>query len=218
MRIFHEALTNSTMRIYRHHGGCRGVQQTNHRAQSTAAMSHTPAPDCLPLIYVRETAEGVEVRWQGDNDVSLFHYEWLYRNRPENMQSSGQNTQSPLASVPEGQKEASLSDDGHTLCLKWSSSSENGTFATTYFPATHLRNHRYTHTCLGDLAAARRTMPLCPLRAPVTTLEYKELMASEAAVRTWLETLARDGLCVLHGVPIEDGQVVKVGERCFTVC
>lgn len=112
------------------------------------------------------------------------------------MQSSGQNTQSPWVTVPEGRKKASISDQGRTLCLQWNEDPSS----RTLFTATHLRHHIYSHTRLSLLASARRTAPVGAERGgQVVTLNYQDVMDSEDAVCTWLETLVRDGLCVLQG-------------------
>jgi alpha-ketoglutarate-dependent taurine dioxygenase len=162
------------------------------------------------LAQVRESEEGLEVQWHGAEDVSFFHYEWLHRNRPENIQSSGQNTQGAWVSVPQGPKSASLSDDGRILCVRWGP----GTESASQFTSTFLHHHSLSHARLRDLAAARRTA------APsggVSSVDYASIMQSEEGVRTWLEIILRDGICVIDGVPVEEGKVCQVAQRCGPV-
>jgi gamma-butyrobetaine dioxygenase len=47
----------------------------------------------------------------------------------------------------------------------------------------------------------------------VVTLDYASVMESEHGLRRWLETVARDGMCVIAGVPLEDGQVSALARR-----
>lgn len=162
------------------------------------------------LTQVRESEEGLEVRWHGVEDGSFFHYEWLHRNRPENIQSSGQNTQGAWVSVPEGPKSASLSDDGRILCVRW----WPGADGASQFTATFLHHHSLSHARLRDLASARRTA------APsggVSSVDYASIMESEEGVRTWLEIILRDGICLIDGVPVEEGKVCQVAQRCGPV-
>ena len=44
--------------------------------QTAAAVAADGSP---PLVHVREMEDGLEMRWQGDDNVSFFHYEWLHR-------------------------------------------------------------------------------------------------------------------------------------------
>jgi len=198
-----------------------GLQAARQHSQSAArAALHEVEPalgsvevgraGAKRLSQVRESEAGIEVRFHGSEDLSFFHYEWLHRNRPENVQSSGQNTQGAWVAVPEGPKSVSLPEDGHTLSVRWGP----GAASATKYTATFLHHHSLSHARLRDLAAARRTT------APsggVSSVEYASVMESEEGVRTWLEILARDGICVIDGVPVEDSKVSEVAQRCGPV-
>ena len=102
--------------------------------------------------------------------------------------------QGAWVTVPAGRKRFSIADNGRILSVHWGQSE---TDAWSNFTASQLHHHSYATNRLANLAAARRAIPLSDRGTGVAKLDYDTVMQSQAGVHSWLETLARDGLCVI---------------------
>mmetsp|Transcript_7630 Transcript_7630/g.15309 ORF Transcript_7630/g.15309 Transcript_7630/m.15309 type:complete len:477 (+) Transcript_7630:85-1515(+) len=163
---------------------------------------------------LRKTKLGVEVLWDND-ERSLFHYEWLYRNRPDVFFTCGQNMQQPTDRLKSELHEinVSLGSDGETLRMKW-----NETSPESLFKLVWLRQCAYSDSWKGKLETARKPVPLRTReKQDIAIVQYENVINSDEGVKEWLEHVNRDGLCLMNGVPLVSGTVSKVAERIGSV-
>lgn len=158
---------------------------------------------------LRKTSHGVEVLWDNE-ERSLFHFEWLYRNRPDVFFTCGQNMQRPTDRLKDVSSiSAALGADGETLRMRWNDSSPESSFKLVW-----LRQCSYSDSWLSKLETARAPVAVKSRKSPeISVVDYDAVMNSDEGVKLWMEHVNRDGLCLLRGVPLVSGTVTRVAER-----
>ena len=93
-----------------------------------AQVSKPTAALVPPLCLLRELDRLTDMKYVCVC-MCVFIHQLPCRFRPENMQSSGQNVQSPWITVPVGCKSACISEDGRVLSLQVQIAAEPMPFA-----------------------------------------------------------------------------------------
>ena len=165
-------------------------------------------------VAVDKATAIVQVAW-ADGTSSRFHARWLAENCASRRQGVIAGPQKlPL---PEGRSERIVGvsldcegnqDDPTGVRLKWACGHES------HFCGDWLRAHCYSPESnrqrkkqRDPLAAALRADDAIPY------VEYNDVMASEEGVLSWTQQLERTGICVIRGVPSEEGEVSRLAAQ-----
>ena len=139
-----------------------------------------------------------------------FHFEWLFRNRPEVLLACGQNTASPLAAPPSSSSshQATICNDGRSLSIRWEEQSQST------FDARWLQRFAQPDVVRGQSDKSIEPVPLRSRSGPdaIPSLPFADL-SSDSGVLSLLETLNRDGVCIVRGVPTVHGAVLDLARR-----
>jgi hypothetical protein len=140
----------------------------------------------------------------------VFHFEWLFRNRPEVLLACGQNSASPLAAPPSSPSshKTTICNDGRSVSIHWDEQCQS-TFDSHWLL-------RFAQPDVVDGHPDRSIEPV-PLRsrsgpADIPSLPFADL-SSDGGVLSLLETLNRDGVAIVRGVPASHGAVLDLARR-----
>ena len=167
------------------------------------AMSDS-SPVCrVSTVELGETS--IRVAWDADGD-SEYHYIWL-RDNCRCLQCRHPETKErtfDLLGVPEDIRalSAETAADG-SLHVIW----ENGGHTSTY-EATWLLQHCYSRRRAGPSARV-----LWDAALVMPTFTHDDVMGDDAALLSYLRALRSHGVCMMHGVPVQERQALRVAER-----
>jgi hypothetical protein len=159
------------------------------------------------LKIVKQTSNGVHVSWD-TGQTRLFNIHWLYRNRPETILKCGQMTTSSVAQPSPSTLMASICRQTSTLKLDWGSG-----ISPSYFSSGWLL--QFAQPQIMSNEGAQKMIPT-PLRAragmsDIARFSFSRL-STPKGILEWLEIIARDGLCIVEGVPLEPRTVLRLAE------
>ena len=159
---------------------------------------------CRPPQQVLVKDGGLHVQWS-QSHASFYHREWLHRNRPGVLSSSGQNMQESCSNAPDGIGSATLNGEKMTIDIVWTDED----LSVSEYPVNMLLEHDCSSEALNKRKMQRRPTPLKERNGGIVPrISYERVMTSEDGVFEWMDHVMRDGLCIVHDTPChEEGQV-----------
>ena len=184
-------------------------------------LSHGKLPDCIgyrasspkatfqnlaKVQRIEDTTNGIKVIWD-NGKYRTFRLEWLFRNRPEVLLSCGQNSSNPLDSPSSNSKFAAhVCDEGRAVRIVWDEHSQS------IYDSNWLSRFAQKDVMEGRTSSALIPVPLRSRSEIIPSVSFNDL-ASDHGVLSWLETLNRDGVCIVHGVPRATAAVLELARR-----
>ncbi len=166
------------------------------------------------IVRLAERERALAVVWE-DGHESRLHYLWLRENcacpacrHPQTLERSFR-----LIDVPEDLRplQAEVTPEG-ALRLRWPQQGEATAAHESLFDPGWLR----AHCCAEAARSSRRrcidTWDAERLRT-LPSVDHAEVMAGDDGLRRWLAALARTGVALIRGGPVEDREVLRIAER-----
>jgi len=162
-------------------------------------------------VLVKEN--GLQVAWSPSHS-SFFHREWLHRNRPGAISSSGQNMQESRSEAPERIRSAAFNGERMTVEVVW-----EGEAVASEYPVKMLQEQDCSSGALKERSMQRKSTPLMERNGgTVPRISYDRVMTSEDGVFEWMDHIMQDGLCIVQDTPChEEGEVTKLARRIGNV-
>lgn len=152
--------------------------------------------------------EGVRLRWE-DGQEQLLDRFWLRDNCPcaECLHAETLERTFDILQAPDSlsASHVALAADG-ALSVVWQPGGH-----TSHYPASWLRRFRPDGAATPPCDAAR-TWDAASLPQP-PAVGYDDYMGDDGAVATWLRHLLEQGVVLLTGAPLTEGEILKVAGR-----
>lgn len=161
-----------------------------------------------PSQVARQEDGSVRVVW-GDDHISSFHERWLFEHCPVRTSGTGgQKADAPAGRSTAVSGASAAAEDGGSIIVDWAC----GDHST--FDAAWLRAHCYSAAARGGRSRLRDPVPhALSADDAIPAVDYEDVMSSEEGVLAWTARLERHGLCVVRGVPCEEGEVARLAAR-----
>ncbi|KAL5008159.1 hypothetical protein ScPMuIL_013740 [Solemya velum] len=162
------------------------------------------------LVDVEVLEEGRIVLLSGEDGLrDRFHSIWLRHNCQSvksKQQYSGQKIIDVSKVDPDIRIKEIINTDTDTIKIRWQTEQH-----ITEIPVDLLVENSYSQSTLDQQSESAKGRLYS--QEDVPRMAYWELLEGEMGFTRWLEMINEHGLCVLEGVPTEDGMVAEVGER-----
>ncbi|KAL3888378.1 hypothetical protein ACJMK2_000746 [Sinanodonta woodiana] len=160
--------------------------------------------------YLEDNGRHLVIKWM-DGVRSRYHSLWLRFSCqcPECFHTSSNMKQIHVEEIDFHTvlEKASVSEDGLSLSLMWSSGGHMGTIdlaslrANRYDPDALATKHKLTSALFlqeGD---------------PIPEISYEEVNASDKGIYKWLSYIGDYGICLIKGAPTEKRSILQVVEK-----
>lgn len=169
-----------------------------------------PSPELNKVKHLSHDAQNLRLQWD-DGRVSNFDAFWLRDNcacpqcrHPQAMERLYMFIDHEAPTISQATQPTP-----DTVELQFSQGKEQH---TSRFGTGWLRQHCYSDAARVETRVERKLWG-ADLNGAVNVIDFGAFMDSDAGVRDWIETLQRDGIVLLRGVPQQPGKLLDVARR-----
>lgn len=173
---------------------------------------HRGGEDAQKLAF-NVCVDGLRIDWGDGATPSIFHSTWLRHNCAKYRQEHSGQRVVPITEISDKATVVRVESDEPeaTLLVEWSDGHRSP------YPITWLRAHAYDDRALELTTRSRRTVAWraqsgdgVTQRAALPQLRLHDVLHSDESAYQWLQTLNRDGFCLVTECGLEPNTVLKL--------